>query len=183
MPTPTSPSESLKSNSVPLPLPPDLLPQAHLSLASHPLETSPLDSPKAPGLPCPKISFVNAAAFQCTCKLESSIQFALSLNSMSTHSASISDATPDDPIDLSKVPLEYHDYADVFSKKKASILTPHRPFDLKIKLEEGAEPPIGRLYSLSPSKQEALQGFLNKHLMNGFICQLSSPHATPVLFV
>ena len=90
------------------------------------------------------------------CKLEGSIQFALSLNSMSAHSASISNATTNDPIDLSEVPLEYHDYVDVFSKKEASTLMPHRPFNLKIKLEEGAEPPIGRLYSLSPSKQEAL---------------------------
>ena len=88
---------------------------------------------------------------------------------MSTHSASISDATTDDPIDLSKVPLEYHDYADIFSKKKASTLMPHRPFNLKIELEEGTEPPIGRLYSLSSSEQEALQGFLNEHLRNGFI--------------
>ena len=156
MPTPTSPSESLKSNSVPLPLPPNLLPQAHLSLASHPLETSPLDSPKAPGLPCPKIFFVNAAAFQRMCKLEGSIQFALFLNLMSTRSASISNTTTDDPIDLSEVPPEYHDYVNVFSKKKASNLVPYRPFNLKIKLEEGAEPPIGRLYSLSPSEQEAL---------------------------
>ena len=101
---------------------------------------------------------------------------------MSAHSASISDATTDNPIDLSKVPPEYHDYTDVFSKK-ASTLAPHRPFDLKIELEEGAEPPIGRLYSLSPSEQEALQGFLDEHLMNGFIRQSSSPHAAPVLFV
>ena len=118
MPTPMSPSKSPGSNSAPLPPPPDLLPQAHPSLASHPLETPPSDSPKAPGLLCPKISFVNAAAFQRTCKLEGSIQFALSLNSMSAHSTSISDATTDDPIDLSEVPPEYHDYVDIFSKKK-----------------------------------------------------------------
>ena len=102
---------------------------------------------------------------------------------MSACSTSISNTTTDDPIDLSKVPPEYHDYVDVFSKKKALTLAPHRPFDLKIELEEGAEPPIGRLYSLSPSEQEALQGFLNEHLMNSFIRQSSSPHAAPVSFV
>ena len=159
MPTLTSPSKSLELNSTPLPPPPDLLPQARPGLASHPLETLPSDSLKAPGLPCPKISFLNAAAFQHTCKLEGSVQFALSLNPMSTRSTSISDATTNNPIDLSEVPLEYHDYVDVFSKKKASTLAPHRPFNLKIELEEGAEPPIGRLYSLSPSEQEALRGF------------------------
>ena len=75
---------------------------------------------------------------------------------MSACSASISNTTTNDPIDLSKVPPEYHDYVDVFSKKKASTLAPHRPFNLKIELEEDTEPPIGRLYSLSPSEQEAL---------------------------
>ena len=73
---------------------------------------------------------------------------------MSTCSTSIADTIPNDLIDLSEVPPEYHDYVDVFSKKKASTLAPHRPFDLKIELEEGAEPPIGRLYSLSPFKWE-----------------------------
>ena len=90
---------------------------------------------------------------------------------------------PDDPVDLTGVPPEFHDYADVFSKKKADTLAPHRPFDLKIELEEGTEPPIGRLYSLSPSEQGSLQDFLDEHLTNGFICQSSSPHAAPVLFV
>ena len=102
---------------------------------------------------------------------------------MPAHSTSISNAITNDPIDLSEVPLEYHDYADVFSKKKASTLASHRPFNLKIKLEEGTGPPIGRLYSLSPFEQEALRGFLGKHLMNSFIRQLSSPHAAPVLFI
>ena len=90
------------------------------------------------------------------CKLEGSVQFTLTLNSMSAHSTSISNATTDDPIDLSEVPPEYHGYVDVLSKKKALTLMPHRPFNLKIELEEGTEPPIGRLYSLSPSEQEAL---------------------------
>ena len=148
------PSESPESNSIPLPPSPDLLPQACPGLASHPLETPPLDSPKAPGLLCSKISFVNTAAFQCACKLEGSIQFTFSFNLMSTCSTSIADTIPNDLIDLSEVPPEYHDYVDVFSKKKASTLAPHRPFDLKIELEEGAEPPIGRLYSLSPFKWE-----------------------------
>ena len=102
---------------------------------------------------------------------------------MSAQAAAISDGTPDDPVDLTGVPLEYHDYADVFSKKKANTLAPHQPFDLKIELEEGTEPPIGRLYSLSPLEQGFLQDFLDKHLTNGFICQSSSPHAAPVFFV
>ena len=169
MPTPTSPSESPELNSVPPP------PSSNSLLPS--------DSPKALGLPCPPISFVNAAAFQRACKLEGSVPFSLSLSSMSAWAAAISNGTPDDPVNLTRVPPEYHDYIDVFSKKKADTLAPHQPFNLKIELEEETEPPIGRLYSLSPSEQGSLRDFLDKHLTNGFIHQSSSPHAASVLFV
>ena len=84
---------------------------------------------------------------------------------------------------LSVVPEEYHDFADVFSKVKALVLALHWEYNLKIKLEEGASPLPGRLYSLSPIKLKALQVFIDKNLHFSFICLTSSPHAAPVLFV
>ena len=71
--------------------------------------------------------------------------------------------------DLSAVPEEYHDFADVFSKAKASVLTPHREYDLKIELEEGANLPPSRLYSLSPVELETLRAFIDENLHFGFI--------------
>ena len=50
-------------------------------------------------------------------------------------------------------------------------------------LEEGTQPPLGNLYSLSTSELEALCKFLDEHLATGFICPSSSAHAMPVLFV
>jgi len=44
---------------------------------------------------------------------------------------------------MSGVPEEYHEYADVLSKERADTLPDHRPYDLKINLEDGAEPPLG----------------------------------------
>ena len=44
-------------------------------------------------------------------------------------------------VNLDGVPEEYHDFADVFSKTKAGVLVDHRPYDLKITLEEGTSPP------------------------------------------
>jgi len=44
--------------------------------------------------------------------------------------------------DLSNVPSKYHEFTNVFSKTKAEVLTSHRPYDLKINLEEGAQPPV-----------------------------------------
>jgi len=85
--------------------------------------------------------------------------------------------------DLDIIPLEYRDYADVFSKVKASELPPHHDYDLKIELKEGTSPPLGTLYSLSLVKLSALRTFIDENLNTGFICPASSSHAAPVLFV
>ena len=148
----------------------------NLSSVSSP---SPTNSPKAPGLWAPPISLINAAAYVRTCKLEGSIQFSIQLRPDSALRAASANAVPD----LSAVPKEYHDFTDVFSKAKALVLAPHREYDLKIELEEGANLPPGRLYSLSPVELETLRAFINKNLRFGFIRPTSSSHAAPVLFV
>ena len=84
---------------------------------------------------------------------------------------------------LSNVPSEYHKFADIFSKTKAETLPPHRPYDLKINLEEGAQPLVGPIYSLSASEQEALKEFIEENLNMVFIRPISSLHGAPVLFV
>ena len=91
----------------------------------------------------------------------------------------MADAIPD----LSTVPEEYRDFADVFSKAKASVLAPHWEYDLKIELEEGANLPPSRLYTLSPVELKTLQAFIDENLHFSFIQPTSSSHAAPVLFV
>jgi len=71
--------------------------------------------------------------------------------------------------DLSNVPSKYHKFADIFSKTKAKTLPPHHPYDLKINLKEGAQPPVGLIYSLSASEQESLKEFIEENLNTGFI--------------
>jgi len=85
--------------------------------------------------------------------------------------------------DLSNVPSEYHEFADIFSKTKAEVLTPHYPYDLKINLEEGAQPLVGPIYSLSASEQEVLKEFIEENLNTGFIRPTLSLHSAPVLFI
>jgi len=103
------------------------------------------------------------------------IQFSFTVQAKST--------TISEKIDLSSIPEEYHEYADVFSKSKAETLTPHRPYDLRINLEKDSHLPVGTIYSLSKFKQKALKEFIDDNLTNGFICSTSSPHGAPVLFV
>jgi len=85
--------------------------------------------------------------------------------------------------DLSNVPSEDYEFANVFSQTKAEILPPHCPYNLKINLEEGAQPLVGPIYSLSASEQEALKEFIEENLNTGFIQPTSSPHGAPVLFI
>ena len=86
-------------------------------------------------------------------------------------------------VNLDGVPEEYHDFMDVFSKTKAGVLVDHRPYDLKITLEEGASPPLGPIYSLSQEELLALCKFIDKNTAMGFIRPSRSPHGAPVLFI
>jgi len=88
----------------------------------------------------PHISLINAATFVRACKLEGSTKYQLQLRPSDSAKARSSSAFT--PPDLDIIPPEYRDYADVFSKAKASELPPHRDYDLKIDLEEGTSPPL-----------------------------------------
>jgi len=131
--------------------------------------------------PVPNILLINAVAFCRACKLEGSTQFSIYLrpSRVDLHSAKLSS----EGLDLSGVPSDYHKFADVFNKEKASQLPPHRPYDLKIDLEEGSAPPLGTIYPLSPAELEALRKFLDENITTGLLRSSSSPHGAPVLFV
>ena len=143
----------------------------------------PSSMPSVDTLVCtpPHVSLINAAAFVRACKLEGSTQFQIHLCPSDTAKGwSSSTSTPPD---LSIIPSEYHDYADVFSKAKASELPPHRDYNLKINLEEGTSPPLGTLYSLSLVELSTLRTFIDDNLNTGFIRPTASSHAAPVLFI
>ena len=129
----------------------------------------------------PHVSLVNAVVFAHACKLEGSVKYQLQLHPSSEVKGWSSSTSP--ALDLSSVPPEYHDYADVFSKAKASELPPHCDYDLKIDLEEGTSPPLGTLYSLSPVELSALWTFIDENLGTGFIRPTASSHAALVLFI
>ena len=114
----------------------------------------------------PNITIISAAAFLCASKLLGSHNFKLCLHSLDIQANS---AKLVETSDLSNVPSKYHEFANVFSKTKAEVLAPYHPYDLKINLEEGAQPPVGPIYSLSVSEQEVLKKFIEENLNIGFI--------------
>ena len=82
------------------------------------------------------------------------------------------------------VPVEYSDFADVFSEKSANVL-PERTGanEHAIELEEGKQPPYGPIYSLEPVELETLKTYIETNLANGFIRASKSPAGAPILFV
>ena len=124
------------------------------SAVSHPLD-SPLTSDLPPSS-APYILLIGAAAFVRACKLPGAMNFTLYICAEDAKLCSALASPPVDTPNLSGVPEEYHDFADVFSKAKATTLTPHCEYDLCIDLEEGASPPLGTVYSLSQTELGAL---------------------------
>ena len=127
------------------------------------------------------IALISTPAFALACCLKGSMQYSMQLRPQENDLCSAS--TIPEPTDLSGVPLDYHNFADIFSKSKADMLAPHCEHNLKINLADAASPPLGATYSLSSSKLGSLHEFLDEHLAMGFICPSSSTHAALVLFV
>jgi hypothetical protein len=151
-------------------------PQTSLGEGSEPLVETPLSSASIstsdftppdisppvsvstpPPISKPLIALVNAAAFQRAARLPGSTQFQIALNSLDSaiQARAASSSTPSP--DLSAVPPEYHEFADVFSKERAYHLPEHWPYDLTIDLEPGATIPPNRIYSISHSEMQALK--------------------------
>ena len=120
-------------------------------------ESIPESTPNPTPTPTPKvdIALVNAAAYLRASSLPGSQEFSLCLTQegISARTATTSDSPP---VDLSNVLKEYHEFVDVFDRIKAHTLASHRPYDLKINLEEGYTPPLGQVYSLSQTELKAL---------------------------
>jgi hypothetical protein len=77
--------------------------------------------------------------------------------------------TPDVKVDLSAIPPKYHEFVDLFSKREADKLPPHRPYDHQIPLEPGSSPPAGPIYRMAPVELEAARKYIEENLRKGFI--------------
>jgi hypothetical protein len=107
-------------------------------------------------------------------------QFALSLNEFNT----TLQETTNDKLDIKAiVPYEYHKYLRIFENVNANKLPLHCPYDHKIPLEDGFQPPFRPLYSLCCPELQELKRWLEENLSKGFIHTSSSPAITLILFI
>uniref|UniRef100_A0A6I8RAB1 Gypsy retrotransposon integrase-like protein 1 n=1 Tax=Xenopus tropicalis TaxID=8364 RepID=A0A6I8RAB1_XENTR len=84
---------------------------------------------------------------------------------------------------LSALPSVYRDFSDVFCKKSAEFLPPHRRYDCPIDLLPGIMPPRGRTYPLSPAETAAMKEYISENLQRGFIRPSTSPAGAGFFFV
>lgn len=100
------------------------------------------------------ISFVSTTVFQCAYRVKGAVTFQLSSRSQIL-TGQAADIHPENP-DLSNVPKEYWQFADIFCKWKAKSLPVHCFYDLTIQIEEGAISPLRPIYFLSSIELQIL---------------------------
>ena len=131
------------------------------------------------------IAQIGAAAFRTLSRQPSIELFSMSMAEIekATQSVEISEIGPVDLIDLRKlVPIEYHDFLDVFDKQAADALPPHRSYDHKIELEQHSAPPKSKLYPMSQYKLEKAKQYIEENLKKGFITPSNAAYSSPILF-
>jgi RNase H-like domain found in reverse transcriptase/Reverse transcriptase (RNA-dependent DNA polymerase)/Integrase zinc binding domain/Chromo (CHRromatin Organisation MOdifier) domain/Integrase core domain/Retroviral aspartyl protease len=131
----------------------------------------------------PAVALVGAAPFAMALKNPEAELFILSITQITETNSTTNNNSNDttDP-DLSLIPEEYHEFADVFSRKEANKLPPHRPYDHRIPLQEGTAPPFGPIYNLTAEELKTVREYIEKHLKTQFIRHSQSPCSAPILF-
>ncbi|KAL0194378.1 hypothetical protein M9458_012674, partial [Cirrhinus mrigala] len=81
------------------------------------------------------------------------------------------------------IPAHYLDLKEVFSKAKATQLSPHRPWDCAIDLLQNAMPPKSKVYPLSRTEDQAIEEYINEALDSGYIRPSTSPAVAGFFFV
>ena len=81
------------------------------------------------------------------------------------------------------IPLEFHQYAKVFSNEEAQQLPKHQPWNHKIDLIPGMKMKKTTAYQLTPIKKVALKEYIEDGLQRGTLCWSKAPHACSFFFI
>jgi len=138
---------------------------------------------KSEGRESLKVSLIGANAFAFMCNQpETELYFMTMEEARAAHLASQEMGAPEPDPDLSSISPEYHEFADLFSKKEANKLPAYRSYDHTISLEPGKAPPFGPIYKLSPAELEVVRTYITENLRKGFIRHSQSPYGAPIVF-
>ena len=82
------------------------------------------------------------------------------------------------------IPPEYKQFASVFSNEESQRFPPPRPWDHAIELKPDAPSHLRcKVYPMTREEDEALNEFIDDHLLKGYIEPSKSPYASPFFFV
>ena len=85
---------------------------------------------------------------------------------------------------LISIPIEYFDFADVFSPELTSKLLENTKInDHAIKLGDDQQPSYGPIYSLGPVELETLKTYIEINLANSFIRPFKSLAEAPIFLI
>ena len=148
-----------------------------------PPETLLPSTPETP--PIIDIKLVNAVAFMRSAKAKGLQVVALRFSPNDFASGRSTFVSLEETLipNLERLPEEFHEFKNIFSKKDATNLPWHRACNHKIDLEPGTTPPLGPIYSLSIYEQEALKDYVDKNLAKGYIRPSKAPCGAPILFI
>ena len=85
---------------------------------------------------------------------------------------------PESSVNL--VPLQYHDFLPLFTKRAANKLPPYRYVDHKIPVEAEERPPMGLMYSMSTTELQAIRKWIQETSPKALFVPV--PHPVPHLF-
>ena len=80
-----------------------------------------------------------------------------------------------------RLPKEHRHQIEAFLPKNAEELPPHRPWDHKIEIMPGKQPPYYKNRPLSPAELRCVKKWIDEMLDKGFIRESTSPAAAPLL--
>jgi RNase H-like domain found in reverse transcriptase/Reverse transcriptase (RNA-dependent DNA polymerase)/Integrase zinc binding domain len=80
-----------------------------------------------------------------------------------------------------KLPTWLHDKLEGFLPKNADAMPPRRPWDHKIELTPGKEPPYQKSRPLSPAELQVVRKWLDENLEKGYIRESRARCAAPLL--
>jgi hypothetical protein len=136
-------------------------------------------------LPAVDIAGIGVAGYRRNLQDDQSIAFSTSLYEIDLLIEKQLADQEDDRQVQERLPKEYTEFADVFSKAASDTLPPRRPYDHKIQLTGDTTDALSfsPLRHQSTEELQAIKQYLVENLHKGFIDASKAPFAAPILFV